>query len=214
MLINPFMVAPARPAIPASTKILMPLTTADGFADIANNHAITVIGSPTISTAQSKFGAGSLHVSSGNYLRINSTSTLDVSGKKPFTFECWVYNTRNTSSAGFISMRDTVAYCPIVVQKDQSLIGYNALSGWKTLTATIPLSQWVHVALVGDGVNIKQYINGLESGSVTHSNWSNGNNFLNIGRDHDDSFVGYMNDFRFSDSAVYTANFTPPTSPF
>ncbi len=211
MLINPFMVAHA---IPASTKILMPFTTTSGFADVANNHAITVIGSPTISTAQSKFGAGSLHVSSGNYLRINSTSTLDVSGKKPFTFECWVYNTRNTSVAGFISMRDTLTYCPIVVQKDWSLIGYNELSGWKTLIATIPLSQWVHVALVGDGVNIKQYINGLESGFVTHSNWSNGNNFLNIGRDYDDSFVGYMNDFRFSDSAVYTANFTPPTSPF
>ena len=67
-------------------------------------------------------------------------------------------------------MRDTGGYCPIVVQKDQSLIGNNALSSWETLTATIPLSQWVHVALVGDGVNIKQYINGLVSGSVTHSN--------------------------------------------
>ena len=109
-------------------------------------------------------------------------------------------------------MRDFGVYCPIVVQKDQSLIGNNALSSWKTLTATIPLSQWVHVALVGDGVNIKQYINGLVSGSVTHSNWTNGNNFLHIGRDHDDSFVGYINDFRFSNTAIYTANFTPPTA--
>jgi len=211
MLINPFMVAPA---IPASTKILMPFTTTSGLTDVAGGHATTSKGSPTISMTQSRFGSGALYIDAGTSLKINSTSTLNLDGLVPFTFEFWVYNTRNTSNAGFISMRDMNVYCPIVVQKDQSLIGNNALSGWKTLTATIPLSQWVHVALVGDGVNIKQYINGLESGSVTHSNWANGNNFLNIGIDHDDSFIGYINDLRFSKIAIYTANFTPPTSPF
>jgi len=208
MLFNPFMVAAS------TTKILMPFTTTSGLTDVAGGHSITLIGSPAISTSQSKFGNGALYIDSGTSLRINSTATLNLDGLVPFTFEFWVYNTRDTYNAAFISMRDMHVYCPIVVQKGQSLIGNNALSGWKTLTATIPLSQWVHVALVGDGVNIKQYINGLVSGSVTHSNWTNGNNFLNIGRDHDDSFIGYINDFRFSDSAVYTANFTPPTSPF
>jgi len=211
MLINPFMFAPA---IPASTKILMPFTTTSGLTDVAGGHSITLTGSPAISTSQSKFGNGALYIDSGISLRINSTPTLNLNALTPFTFEFWVYNTRDTSNAAFISMRDTGGYCPIIVQKDQSLIGNNALSSWKTLTATIPLSQWVHVALVGDGVNIKQYINGLVSGSVTHSNWTNGNNFLNIGRDPDDSFVGYINDLRFSNVAVYTANFTPPAAPF
>ena len=64
----------------AITQILMPLTTADGFVDIKNNHAITVVGSPTISTVQSKFGAGALLVSNGNYLRIASTPILNMSG--------------------------------------------------------------------------------------------------------------------------------------
>ncbi len=206
MLINPFMVA-------ASTKkILMPFTTTSGLTDVAGGHATTSTGSPTISMTQSRWGNGALYIDAGTSLKINSTATLNLDGLVPFTFEFWVYNTRNTYNAGFISMRDFGVYCPIVVQKDQSLIGNNALSSWKTLTATIPLSQWVHVALVGDGVNIKQYINGLLSGSVTHSNWTNGNNFLNIGRDHDDSFVGYINDFRFSNTAIYTANFTPPTA--
>ena len=208
MLVNPFMVAAS------TTKILMPFTTTSGLTDVAGGHSITLRGSPAISTSQSKFGNGALYIDSGTSLKINSTATLNLDGLVPFTFEFWVYNTRDTSNAGFISMRDMGVYCPIVVQKDQSLIGNNALSSWKTLTATIPLSQWVHVALVGDGVNIKQYINGLVSGSVTHSNWTNGNNFLNIGQDVDDTFVGYMNDFRFSNVAVYTANFTPPTSPF
>ena len=208
MLVNPFMVAAS------TTKILMPFTTTSGLTDVAGGHATTSTGSPTISMTQSRFGSGALYIDSGTSLKINSTATLNLDGLVPFTFEFWVYNTRDTSNAAFISMRDIGVYCPIVVQKDQSLIGDNALSSWKTLTATIPLSQWVHVALVGDGVNIKQYINGLVSGSVTHSNWTNGNNFLNIGQDPDDSFVGYINYLRISDIAIYTANFTPPTSPF
>ena len=210
MIVNPFKV------MPASTKILMPFTVTSGLADVVSGHATTSTGSPTISMTQSRWGNGALYIDAGTSLKINSTSTLNLNALAPFTFEFWVYNTRDTSNAGFISMRDTVvSYCPIVVQKNQFLIGNNELSSWvswETLTATIPLSQWVHVALVGDGVNIKQYINGLVSGSVTHSNWTNGNNFLNIGRDPDDSFVGYINDLRFSNVAVYTANFTPPAA--
>ena len=212
MLINPFMDAHA---IPASTKILMPFTTDSGFTDIANNHAITVIGSPTISTAQSKFGAGSLSVTSGNYLRINSTSTLDMSGKKPFTFECWVYMTNTVGGGGILSARDTPVYTNIVVKASFTLIGNAYLNNWSSISATLPLNQWVHVALVLDGTNIKEYINGVQTGSsLAHPSWPSSNNFLLIGHDFDGGITGYINDLRISDSAVYTANFTPPTSPF
>jgi len=217
MLINPFMVAPARPAIPASTKILMPLTTDDGFTDIANSHAITVIGSPTISTAQSKFGAGSLRVTIGNYLIINSTPTLDMSGKKPFTFEFWVYLTSNHhSGGGILSTRgDTPSYTNIVVKRNFTLIGDAYLNNWSVIGAALPLNQWVHVALVLDGTNIKEYIDGVQAGpSSAHPSWPVGDKFLNVGYDFDGVMDGYINDLRISDTAVYTTDFTPPTSPF
>ena len=218
MLINPFMVAPARPAIPASTKILMPLTTADGFADIANNHAITVIGSPTISTAQSKFGAGSLLVSNGNYLRIASTPTLNMSGKAPFTFECWVNRLSDLggfNGDGVLSMRTAMVFCPIVIKTASTYIGTSALNGFYFLAGTgVALGVWTHYALVGDGTNIKVYKNGVLQNTVAHQSWASANNFLNIGYDTDSSSNAYINDLRISDGAVYTANFTPPTSPF
>jgi hypothetical protein len=219
MLINPFMVAHA---IPASTKILMPFTTDSGFTDIANSHAITVIGSPTISTAQSKFGAGSLRVSSGNYLRINSTSTLDMSGKKPFTFECWVYLTSGHSSGGgILSMRSSPAvYCPLVVKEAWTLIGDGSLSNWDILSnyEAVGRNTWSHVALVFDGTNVRLYVNGASDNpadsSGPHPSWPVGDRFLNVGYDADGVIDGYINDLRISDYAVYTAAFTPPTSPF
>jgi len=216
MIVNPFVFAHA---IPASTKILMPFTTTSGFTDVANNHAITVIGSPTISTAQSKFGAGSLLVSSGNYLRINSTSTLDVSGNVPFTFECWVNRLSDLggfNGDGVLSMRTAKVICPIVIKTASTYIGNSALNGWNLLAGTgVALGVWTHYALVGDGTNIKVYTNGVLTGSTyTHPSWPSTNNFLNIGFDADGGSNAYINDLRISDIAVYTANFTPPTSPF
>ena len=219
MLINPFMDAHA---IPASTKILMPFTTDSGFTDIANNHAITVIGSPTISTAQSKFGAGSLRVTSGNCLTINSTSTLDMSGKKPFTFECWVYLTSGHSIySGILSMRSSPdVYCPLVVKEGWTLIGDGSLSNWDILSnyEAVGRNTWSHVALVFDGTNVRLYVNGASDNpadsSGPHPSWPVGDRFLNVGYDADGVIDGYINDLRISDYAVYTAAFTPPTSPF
>lgn len=215
MLINPFMVAHAIPVIP---KILMPFTTTSGFADVANNHAITVVGSPTISTAQSKFGAGALLVSNGNYLRIASTPTLNMSGKAPFTFECWVNRLSDLggfNGDGVLSMRTANVFCPIAIKTLSTYIGNSALNGFTFLSGTgVALGVWIHYAVVGDGTNIKVYTNGVLKGTIAHQSWPSTNNFLNIGFDTDGGSNAYINDVRVSNTAIYTDNFTPPTSPF
>lgn len=220
MIINPFINKPAH-IIPPYVKILMPLNSVDGFTDIANNHAITVVGSPTITTTNSKFGAGSLRVTIGNYLRINSTPTLDMSGKKPFTFEFWVYLTSSHSTtSGILSMRNEGEYCPFVIKETIVFLGDNSLNNWVYMTsgASVGRDTWSHVALVFDGTNVKLYINGALSNPATavkpYPSWPTGDRFLNIGYDINGVMDGYINDLRISDTAVYTGDFTPPTSPF
>jgi hypothetical protein len=54
----------------------------------------------------------------------------------------------------------------------------------------------------------------VSSYSGLHPSWPVGDRFLNVGYDVEGAIDGYINDLRISDYAVYTANFTPPTSPF
>jgi len=215
MLVNPFNVSPSSTA----TTILMPLTTASGFTDTVGGHEITVIGSPTISTADSKFGAGALLVSEGNYLRIASTPTLDLSGNVPFTFECWINRLSDLggyNGDGVLSMRTAGVYCPLVIKTETTYIGNSALNEWNNYVAGtgVALGVWTHYALVGDGTNIKVYTNGVLQSTVAHQSWASANNFLNIGYDADGGSNAYINDVRVSSGVVYSGNFTPPSSPF
>ena len=57
-------------------------------------------------------------------------------------------------------------------------------------------------AIVGDGTNIKQYINGVLKSTTAHSNWASTNRFLNIGWDFSAVSTGYIPNFKFIDIAV------------
>ena len=200
MIINPFMVAPV---MPASTEIHMPFTTTSGFADVANNHAITVIGTPTIATLGGVFDDGALLVSPTSYIRVDSTPALNLGAQTPFTFECDVYITVGTYPCGILSMRSTGIYVPFVINKDGSLIGNSELSAWSGIAASIPLNTKTRVKLVGDGTNITEYINGVAAAiSRPHSNWSSIDRFLTIGHDFSGSMTGYISNFRFSNIAL------------
>ena len=82
---------------------------------------------------------------------------------KPFTFECWVYLTSgHPSGGGILSMRSSVAYCPLVVKESVTFIGYGSLGGCSFLSSSgvVGRNTWSHVALVFDGTNVRLYVNG------------------------------------------------------
>jgi hypothetical protein len=200
MLINPFMVSPS---IAASTRILMPFTTTSGFVDVAGGHAITVVGTPTIATLAGVFDDGALLVSPTSYIKVDSTPTLSLGAKAPFTVEFDVYITIGTYPAGILSMRDSNVYVPFIINRDGSLIGNDTLDAFSGIAASIPLNTKTRVKLVGDGTNITEYINGVAAAiSRTHSNWSSIDRFLTIGHDFSGSMTGYISNFRFSNVAL------------
>lgn len=199
MLVNPYQV---MPSIPASTRILMPFTTASGFVDVAGGHAITVVGTPTIATLAGVFDAGALLVSPTSYIKVDSTPTLSLGAQVPFTVEFDVYITVSPYPCGILSMRESNVYVPFVINMDGSLIGNSALNAFSGIAASIPLNTKKSIKLVGDGTNITEYINGVASATRPHSNWSSIDRFLTIGHDFSGSMTGYISNFRFSNVAL------------
>ena len=57
-------------------------------------------------------------------------------------------------------------------------------------------------AQANNDTNIKEYINGVLMGTVTHPSWPSSNGFLNIGHDYSGSMTGYISNFRFRNAVV------------
>ncbi len=101
-------------------------------------------------------------------------------------------------------------------------------------SATVPLNEWVHQAVVRNGDTVTFYINGTGSGTGTRSVALNphycnnyylfGDNlsvpyFTDLGNSPYEGFIshtadGYFIQMRMSNFARYTGNFTPPTASF
>ena len=148
-----------------------------------------------------------------------------------YTYECWIYPTGIGSNTGgpnymaFLSRWKAGDYCFILeVFKSNG----NLLFAWGNGSAyqgqiNVPAfgnNQWYHVALVRSGTSGKVYVNGIEKISVTVPEASSNNtepvcigSFLD-GDPTTFGFVGRIQDVRMvNGSALYTSNFTPPTTP-
>ena len=98
-------------------------------------------------------------------------------------------------------------------------------SAWEVQMScgTLTAHTWTHLAIVRNGSgtnNYKTYLNGTQQAQATYASSSanrqvagyigGGNSSYNS---DNREFVGYMRDFRYTESAVYTSNFTAPTKP-
>ena len=164
---------------------------------------------------------------SGDYLTAGSGSSAFAFGTGNFTIEGWFYS--NASVANWKPMLSVGAAAQgQLIRINQ---GLQFTGNWGMLYpndagnadvyfdtgSPFPLNQWVHVALVRNGTTLTLYQNGVNVLQKTV-----GFNFTNttgvaIGYGQypaDGVFGGYMSNIRIvKGTAVYTANFTPPTTP-
>jgi len=197
---------------------------ADGSTD---GHAITVAGDPTIEpispydaqeySAASHLGSASFD-GTGDYLSVAASSDFDL-GTSDFTIEGWVYFSSYTSSNNFIVGQN---YFASVFQLNGSgyLQFYSSPASAYIITGStaIPTNTWTHIALVRNGNAWTIYLNGKSDATATNAADAgyNSTNPLTIGywNSTASNFVGNISDLRFvKGTAVYTAEFTPPTAP-
>ena len=210
------------------------------FIDSSGNSVVlTRSGSATqgsysayAATAPYSSAAGSLYLSgTSDYVSIAASANFSYSGD--FTWECWVYPITRPSQSCVIdywignSPSQTIGQCQLTyLSTGAAQFVYATSASAFTVTNTaaglVPLATWTHLAVVRSGTatgNVKIYVNGAlgatVSGAITGTlGASAAGSFGRTTSDSTSLMNGYISNARIvKGTAVYTAPFTPPTSP-
>ena len=205
------------------------LTFQDGST---NNFAITRTGvvNPSLNTPFSGgVGGSEKYDGSTGYLTIPRNTAFDIS-TGDFTIELW-FNTAiansnyqrvfsiNNISGGQTGSTETVVFeigsTGIIISAYSGTTGYGA-----TTPTALSINTWYHLALVRNGSTFTGYINGANVGSSTFAGTLNYAALAapSIGAWNNSGYSRFINGFISNvrivkGTAVYTANFTPPTAP-
>jgi len=186
---------------------------------IANN--LTGPG-PQISDTISKFNSSALYNNAtANYLLLQPSSNFAI-GTSDFTLEFWYYPLVYSTQT-FFGTRPQNAIGPYmsVSMYGPGNTGINFyVNGTQVLLESnvFTINTWTSIALVKNANVTKFYINGIASTSTYTDTNSYQASHVVIGVD-DYAWSGlylngYMDEFRFSNVARYTSNYTPSTQPF
>lgn len=200
-----------------------------------NNFAITRNGdvsvqafspfNPTASWSAATNGGSGYFDGSGDYLSVADNAALEM-GSSNFTIECWFYPLSLPSDALIADFGSQGAQGSLIpFYCSSSNVVYYISSGggtWNIASGvsfggTLRIGQWHHLALVRNGNTYTPYFNGVAGTTTTNSSAINDaavNKFIGSATTGTAAINGYLSDFRVvKGTAVYTANFTPPTAP-
>jgi hypothetical protein len=211
-----------------NTKLL--LNMADGQAiDSAAQNNLTLIADAKISSTQSKFGGTSLYLDGTEDYAVINNSDAWAFGTGDFTVETWLYLNGTPNQYDYIfDMRHSdqteytwaLSFNYMGTTSDKLQWASNNLSPNAILSADYPpISEWVHIAVCRSGTTLRMFYNGTQSAINTSdsADYRNTGNQGYIGVRHSviqAKIDAYYDDTRFSKTARYTSNFTPPSEPF
>ena len=202
----------------------------------ANNFSIARNGTPTQGSRTPYWPNGqwsNYFSGSGDYIQIGSTPgplTPLITAGAVLTIEAWVYPTSlRTGSLVYTSpciLGLGGTYFNFGVDNGLPKV-YSYSSGVQnsvTSSIAVQVNTWSHIAAVFNGSgsnNLKIYVNGVLGATGTFSSltWatSSGGNNLYIGKEESNPatscWPGYISNLRIVNSATYTSNFTPSTTP-
>jgi Concanavalin A-like lectin/glucanases superfamily len=210
----------AQTPVASSLLALQNSTTTDASA---NNLTLTATGSPTVNSTIVPY----MPVTNGYSVYFNGSSqylsliqTVFALGTGDFTIECW-FNVNSISNNGLFHL--TTSSFPSTISGVAMYIASNNISMYCNGVASpaggvITPGVWYHAAIVRASSVTRLYLNGVFSsaaGAVTDvSNYTG--TVLVIGGYYSATLLtnGYISNFRITKGiAVYTGNFTVPTSP-
>ena len=199
----------------------------------SNNHTVSLVGDPIANTfSPFRHGGYSMYFdgSGGDWVKSDTHADFGF-GTDDFTIECWYYPVsklqsypriwnfgpfwQNSQSLAFVDRHND----------NNTVLTLNSWTAGEILrsTTTIENNKWYHLTVERSGTTITLYVNGVSEDTydagtsefitsspsyVTIGNVSDGSNL------YESALQGNIRDFRYvKGTAVYGANFTPPTEP-
>lgn len=194
-----------------------------------NNFTITRNGDTLVSgfdpfvPSGSFAGLGSGYFDgSGDYLDTPSSSAFVLGSSGNFTIECWIYPIGTQSAYAIVvstytDFNATGGYLNkwnLGFSTTTVLTWYDSTGNAGINSSNFPINVWSHVAVVRNGGTITMYVNGVSVGTQTSSQDYTSQSPVRVGLvPSAATFNGYISNLRIvKGTAVYTANFTPPTT--
>ena len=187
-----------------------------------NNFTITRNGNTTQGSFDPYAGPGCwsnyFNGSTDYFTSTTASSAYDLSSGN-WTIEAWIYLTTASTQALIVNLYATAnnnSGLTFYVTSSGQLTTDNGVTG-TTPAGTIPVNTWTHVAAVRNSGATQLYVNGAAVGSTISQAPNTATNFI-VGRLTNTVipayFPGYISNLRvIKGAALYTANFTPSTTP-
>ena len=190
------------------------------FVDSSTNNFTITRNGNTTQGSFSPYGNLWSNFFNGSSSYLTATNnTAYAFGTGDFCVEAWVFLTSTPSGQMVIGSTYENSSSGFTFSIESNVIKVRllgdpvVLSGGTTVTA----NTWNHVAVARSGTSLKVFLNGTEDGSATNSsNVTLNSTAFNIARltNNTGFLAGYISNLRVvKGSAVYTAAFTPSTTP-
>ncbi len=206
-------------------------TTFTDDVGVRSPAGISAIGNAQISTAQSKFGGSSILLDgTDDYLVVGQNNNFNFGTTGNFTIEFWIYFTTWTAPREVAVWEGRTGAgngAELIFLYTATTLGWYVYKNSGTRTSTgvasggtnfMTANTWQHVALVRNGTNLQIYIDGTARGTPSTTDNLNYSHASYILIGVDEAFNrdgnGYIDEYRVSNIARYTGNFTPSGSAF
>jgi hypothetical protein len=170
--------------------------------------------------------ANSVQFNGSNQYLTAAPGSSFLFGTSPFTIEMWLYPTVSSTNTGIFDTRNTSnSSTGILIRQGDNISNGGVIyvlmgSGLsQSVYGNILLNYWSHVAFVRNSSGSGSlYINGTSVSTANMNANVTDTNFLLSGfvdiKSSPYGYTGYISNVRVvNGTAVYTSNFTPPTSP-
>lgn len=211
----------------SSTKLLLHFDGADAATATTDSSSVpktaTANGNVQLDTSDKQFGtASSLFDGTGDYWSFADHADWTPAGD--FTIDYWVSHATLTDfQTHFTHFTDATNYYQMIVSSTGSISFVVAVAGVTTISVDAPGGsiaadgEFQHVALVRNGNRFDIYVDGVSKTNTTDADSiPNFTSAFRIGANRSalNGFNGRIDEFRFSHSARWTENFTPPVSAY